>query len=164
LSHVTWSMRLVMTLTRRLTGLTRTRQAYREASRLAAEVEAAAVPGGAEARWGLRAGERRGSGLAGLDAANDAAVEATAGWGDVWPEWGDEVDGEMARLRRMSFTAWSVLGGVATPADFGWALASACTRERLRRANEALYRHRRELEQLEGLLDGIAAYGRASAD
>jgi hypothetical protein len=77
----------------------------------------------------------------------------------VWPEWGDEVDGEMGRLRRMSFTAWSVLGGVADPADFAWALSSVCTRERLRRANEALYRHRRELEALEGLLDGIAAYG-----
>jgi hypothetical protein len=138
-------------------------QAYQEASRLAAEADTAAEAGDAEARWGVRAGERRGSGLAGLDAANAAATAATAGWGDVWPEWGDEVDEEMGRLRRMSFTAWSVLGGVATPADFGWALASVCTRERLRRANEALYRHRRELEKLEALLDGIAAYGRGSA-
>jgi tRNA-dihydrouridine synthase len=48
---------------------------------------------------------------------------------------------------------------VAAPADFAWALASVCTRERLRRAKEALYQHRRELEQLEALLEARGEKG-----
>jgi hypothetical protein len=67
------------------------------------------------------------------------------------------VDGEMARLRRMSFSAWRALGVAARPEDLGWALSCRCTRERLRRANDELYRHRRELEGLDRLLDAIAA-------
>ena len=101
--------------------------------------------------------ERRDTSLAGLDVINDASLAATAGWGDVWPEWGDEVDGEMARLRRMSFSAWRALGAAAAAEDLGWAQSSRGTRQRLQRANEALYSHRRELEALERLLDSIAA-------
>ena len=133
------------------------RQAYREASRLAAEVQGTLGQGGnTVARAAVAVEERRGTSLLGLDEINAASMKATAGWGKVWPEWGDEIDGEMAQLRRMSFSAWRALGAAARSEELAWAQSCVCTRERLRRASEALYRHRRELEGLDRLLDSLA--------
>jgi hypothetical protein len=78
------SMHCVTVVTASLSLNARVPQAYREASRLAAEAEAQLGGGVArEARRGVGVEERRGTSLAGLDVINDAALRATAGWEQV---------------------------------------------------------------------------------
>lgn len=38
-------------------------------------------------------------------------------WTDLWPEWGDEKDGELRELRCMSFAAWHSLAACASSAE-----------------------------------------------
>ena len=62
----------------------------------------------------------------------------------------------MAWLRTVSFSAWRALSGVASTEELAWAFDGTCTRERLKRANEAMYNDRIRLQRLDDLLHSIS--------
>jgi hypothetical protein len=67
-------------------------------------------------------------------------------WSDLWPEWGDEKDGELRELRCMSFAAWHSLTASASPQEMNAALYGCSTFERMEKALDKIKEDRRSLQ------------------
>ena len=63
-------------------------------------------------------------------------------WDALWPQWGDEIDGEMKLLRCFSFVTWQALDKFSTREELEWVMTSTDIKERMTRANAKLYADR----------------------
>lgn len=73
-------------------------------------------------------------------------------WSDLWPEWGDEIDGELRLLKSMSFAIWQSLGRHpsstrASTRELNLAMNGCCTISRFEAAIDKLQEERRQLQR-----------------
>lgn len=76
-------------------------------------------------------------------------------WSDLWPEWGDEKDGELRHLRCMSFAAWHSLAASASTSEMNAAFNGCCTIERIESALDKIKEDRRSLQHTLRVLEKL---------
>mmetsp|Transcript_101314 Transcript_101314/g.163422 ORF Transcript_101314/g.163422 Transcript_101314/m.163422 type:complete len:241 (-) Transcript_101314:153-875(-) len=104
-----------------------------------------ALPRSSEERWMLET----------MDTLAQRYADRIARWSDLWPEWGDEKDGELRLLRCMSFTAWHSLGASVTTSELNSAVNSCGVVERFESAMDQIKDDRRKLQRTQRVLDKL---------
>lgn len=111
---------------------------------------------------GAATSDRRGRGRGSLNAAltplpqlADKGVKRVAFWDARWPQFGDEVDGEMQYLRCFSWACWQALHGVASSEEYAQAIACTDTMERILRAIWKFSEHKKEILRAQLVLDTL---------
>jgi len=109
---------------------------------------------GANQRPSSRSNEERWM-LEPMDTLAQRYADRVQRWSDLWPEWGDEKDGEMRLLRCMSFTSWHSLGATVSSADLNAAVNGCSVVERFETAMDSIKDDRRKLQRTLRVLEKL---------